>query len=78
MRNSVDGGKMYVQHVIAQKADELFRRLDDGAVVYFCGLKGMMPPILRTLDEVAAARGVDWSERLKDLKKRGQWHVEVY
>jgi len=78
MTNTIDGGKLYVQHVIAQNGKELFERLDNGAVVYFCGLKGMMPAILETLDGVAASQGVIWSDKLKELKKNNQWHVEVY
>lgn len=78
MTNKIDGGKLYVQHVIAQNADELFARLDDGAHVYFCGLKGMMPPILETLEKVAESKGVVWSDKLKELKSNNQWHVEVY
>lgn len=78
MTNAVDGGKLYVQHVIAQNGKELFDRLDAGAHVYFCGLKGMMPPILDTLEAVAQSQGVVWSEKLSDLKKNDQWHVEVY
>ena len=78
MTNSMDGGKLYVQHVIAQNGKELFHRLDAGAHVYFCGLKGMMPPILDTLEDVAKQQGVDWSAKLSELKKNNQWHVEVY
>jgi len=78
MTNSIDGGKLYVQHVIAQNGKELFDRLDDGAHVYFCGLKGMMPAILETLEGVAQSQGVVWSEKLSELKKNNQWHVEVY
>jgi ferredoxin--NADP+ reductase len=78
MTNSIDGGKLYVQHVIAQNGKELFSRLDAGAHVYFCGLKGMMPPILETLEAVAQSQGVVWSDKLSELKKNNQWHVEVY
>mmetsp|Transcript_31835 Transcript_31835/g.68750 ORF Transcript_31835/g.68750 Transcript_31835/m.68750 type:complete len:402 (+) Transcript_31835:69-1274(+) len=78
MTNTIDGGKLYVQHVIAQNGKELFDRLDNGANVYFCGLKGMMPPILETLEMVAESQGVVWSEKLSALKKNNQWHVEVY
>jgi len=78
MTNDLDGGKLYVQHVIARRGGELFDRLDAGAHVYFCGLKGMMPPVLATLEEIAAGRGVAWDEKLRALKARGQWHVEVY
>lgn len=78
MTNPFDGGKMYVQHVMKQNAQELFQRLDNGASCYFCGLKGMMPPILETLEQVAAAQGLDWDAKLKEWKANHQWHVEVY
>jgi len=77
MKNAA-GGKMYVQHVLQERADELFQKLDAGAVIYFCGLKGMMPGILEALEQVAAERGIDWSQRLSQLKANDQWHVEVY
>jgi ferredoxin--NADP+ reductase len=38
----------------------------------------MMPPILETLDAVAQSQGVVWSEKLAELKKNNQFHVEVY
>ena len=72
------GGKMYVQDRLAENAEEIFERLDKGAHIYFCGLKGMMPGILATLEEVAVARGIEWAPKLESLKKAGQWHVEVY
>lgn len=78
MTNTLDGGKLYVQNVIAQNADDLFARLDNGAHVYFCGLKGMMPPILKTLEQVAASKNIVWADKLKELKANHQWHVEVY
>jgi ferredoxin--NADP+ reductase len=77
MKNS-KGGKLYVQDVLAERADELLQRLDDGAVIYFCGLKGMMPGILEALERVASDRGIDWNARMKELKANEQWHVEVY
>ena len=39
------GGKMYIQDKVEEYADEIFERLENGAVMYFCGLKGMMPGI---------------------------------
>lgn len=72
------GGKLYVQDVLAERADELFEKLDGGAVIYFCGLKGMMPGILEALEKVATQRGIDWAYRLSELKANHQWHVEVY
>lgn len=73
------GGKYYVQDVLAEQADELFHKLlNEGAVIYFCGLKGMMPGILTALEQVATERGLVWDEVMKQLKANGQWHVEVY
>ena len=37
---------------MAEYADELFERLDSGAHIYFCGLKGMMPGIQDMLAKV--------------------------
>jgi ferredoxin--NADP+ reductase len=53
------GGKLYVQDVLTARVDELFSKLDQGAVIYFCGLKGMMPGILEALGNVAKAQGID-------------------
>uniref|UniRef100_A0A7S2Y434 ferredoxin--NADP(+) reductase n=1 Tax=Fibrocapsa japonica TaxID=94617 RepID=A0A7S2Y434_9STRA len=73
-----DGNKMYIQDKIAEYADEIFAKLDAGAHMYFCGLKGMMPGIEGMLETVCQARGIVWKDRLKQLKKKNQWHVEVY
>lgn len=73
-----DGGKLYVQHVLQEKADLLWEKLNNGAQIYFCGLKGMMPGIIEALEKVAQERGVDWADKLKELKANHQWHVEVY
>ncbi|KAL8511893.1 hypothetical protein ACS0TY_018364 [Phlomoides rotata] len=73
-----NGGKMYVQDKIEEYSDEVFKLLDNGAHIYFCGLKGMMPGIQETLKRVAEQRGESWEEKLAQLKKNKQWHVEVY
>jgi ferredoxin--NADP+ reductase len=73
-----NGGKMYIQDKMAEYADEVFDRMDHGAHIYFCGLKGMMPGILEMLERVANGKGLVWEEKLKEWKKAGQWHVEVY
>ncbi|KDP34933.1 hypothetical protein JCGZ_09221 [Jatropha curcas] len=72
------GGKMYVQDKIEEYSDEIFKLLDCGAHIYFCGLKGMMPGIQDTLKRVAEQRGESWEQKLSQLKKNKQWHVEVY
>ena len=46
------GGKMYIQDKVEEYSDEVFDLLDNGAHIFFCGLKGMMPgatPVLPTL-----------------------------
>ena len=63
---------------VEEYADEIFDRLGKGAVMYFCGLKGMMPGIQDMLKSVCDKKGLDYDEYIKDLKKKGQWRVEVY
>ena len=70
--------KMYIQDKVEEHADEVFERLANGAHIYFCGLKGMMPGIQEMLGEVCQRKGFDAASFVKQLKKNGQWHVEVY
>ena len=46
--------------------------------MYFCGLKGMMPGIQDMLKEVCRKKGKTYDDFVADLKKKGQWRVEVY
>ena len=73
-----DGGTMHVQDKIEEYSDEIFKLLDNGAHIYFCGLKGMMPGIQETLKRVAEHRGENWELKLSLLQNNKQWHVEVY
>lgn len=52
--------------------DEVFDKLNKGAHIYFCGLKGMMPGILGMLEKVAKKKKLNWENFLKDLKKKGK------
>jgi len=72
------GGKMYIQDKVEEYADEVFDRMDKGAHIYFCGLKGMMPGILEMFEAVAKKKDITWADKLKHWKEEGQWHVEVY
>ena len=72
------GGKMYIQDKVEEYADEVFEKLENGAHIYFCGLKGMMPGILDMLKAVAEKKGLVFDDWLKGLKSKKQWHVEVY
>ena len=73
-----NGGKMYIQDKVEEYADEIFTKLDSGAHIYFCGLKGMMPGIQDMLKGVCEGKGIAYDEWLKGLKAKKQWHVEVY
>ncbi|VEU37418.1 unnamed protein product [Pseudo-nitzschia multistriata] len=77
-QTNAKGGKMYIQDKVEEYADEVFTKLENGAHIYFCGLKGMMPGIQDMLKGVAEKKGIDYDEWLKKLKKAKQWHVEVY
>lgn len=77
-QNNVKGGKMYIQDKVEEYADEVFDLLANGAHIYFCGLKGMMPGIQDMLERVSAQKGLKWDEYFGKLKSSGQWHVEVY
>merc|ERR1711871_32368 len=73
-----NGGKMYIQDKVEEYSSDIFDRLDKGAHIYFCGLKGMMPGIQDMLKVVCESKKLDYDEWLTGLKKKGQWHVEVY
>lgn len=72
------GGKMYIQDKVEEYVDEVFGKLEQGAHIYFCGLKGMMPGIQDMLKAVAEKKGLNYDDWLKGLKEKKQWHVEVY
>jgi len=77
-QTNTKGGKMYIQDKVEEYADDIFARLENGAHMYFCGLKGMMPGIQDMLRGVCEKKNLDYDEFIGKLKKAGQWHVEVY
>jgi ferredoxin--NADP+ reductase len=77
-QTNVKGDKMYIQDKVEEYADDIFNRLNNGAHMYFCGLKGMMPGITEMLGGVCEKKGLNYEDWLKGLKKNKQWHVEVY
>jgi hypothetical protein len=48
------------------------------SAVTVCMAQGMMPGIQDMLKRVAESKGESWDVKLAQLKKNGQWHVEVY
>lgn len=74
-----EGGRMYIQHRIAEHADELWGLIQDEKThVYICGLRGMEDGIDAALTEAAAKTGVTWEDYRRDMKKAHRWHVETY
>jgi len=59
-------------------ADEIFDLLDNGAHIYFCGLKGMMPGIQEMLQKVCKQKGLEYAQWFEKLKGEARFHVEVY
>lgn len=57
---------------VEEYGDEVFEKLSQGAHIYFCGLKGMMPGILNMLEKVAKKKKLNWENTLKNLKKDGE------
>jgi ferredoxin--NADP+ reductase len=74
-----EGGRMYIQHKIAERADELWELMQNPKThTYICGLKGMEDGIDEALSAAASKHGVDWVTYRKEMKKAHRWHVETY
>lgn len=74
-----DGGRMYIQHRVAEHAEELWKLIQqENTHTYICGLKGMETGIDEALSAVASKDGITWSDYQRDLKKAHRWHVETY
>ncbi|MEM7590446.1 MAG: ferredoxin-NADP reductase [Cyanobacteria bacterium P01_A01_bin.83] len=78
-QKNAEGGKMYIQHRIAEHADKLWELMQNPKThTYICGLKGMEGGIDEALSAAAAKNDVDWEEYRKAMKKEHRWHVETY
>jgi len=74
-----DGGRMYIQHRVAEHAAELWSMIkDEKTHTYICGLKGMEDGIDEALAAEAEKEGIDWKEYQRAMKKAHRWHVETY
>ena len=60
---------MYIQDKVKEYADEVFERMDNGAHMYFCGLKGMMPGITDMLEGVSAKKGLVWADKSRSGRR---------
>jgi len=74
-----EGGRMYIQHRVAEHAAELWKLIQEEKThVYICGLRGMEGGIDEAIAAEAEKDGVNWSEYQRTLKKAHRWHVETY
>jgi len=54
---------------VKEYSNEVFTRMDNGAHMYFCGLKGMMPGILDMLEGVCKEKGLNFEEWLESASR---------
>ncbi len=74
-----EGGRMYIQHRVAENADQLWELIQKpNTHTYICGLKGMEDGIDAAMTAAAGKNEVNWSEYQRQMKKEGRWHVETY
>lgn len=75
--------KVYVQHRMLERSKELFRWLEDGAVVYVCGDKQHMArDVHQTLIHVIEKEGNMTSEQaeayIAEMQKQKRYQRDVY
>jgi ferredoxin--NADP+ reductase len=76
-QKNTEGGRMYIQHRVAEHADELWNLVkQEKTHTYICGLRGMEDGIDEAMTAAAAKEGVVWKEYQRSIKER--WHVETY
>jgi ferredoxin--NADP+ reductase len=78
-QQNAEGGRMYIQHRVAEHADDLWELMQKpNTHTYMCGLKGMEDGIDEGMTVAANKHGVNWIEFRKQMKKEHRWHVETY
>lgn len=70
--------KIYVQHRLWERRDELLGWLDDGAAFYVCGDKSMGADIDATLTRMLEQAGRDAAATLAGLRREGRYLKDVY
>jgi len=75
--------KIYVQHKMMKKGDEIFEWLHAGAYVYVCGAKEPMSvdvenTLLRIIEQFGERSKEDAIKYLDDLKEDGRYVTDVY
>ena len=65
--------KVYEQHILQQKAEQLVNWIEAGAAIYVCGsLKGMAQEVEKTLINILGA------EQLEQLRKNKRYQRDIY
>merc|ERR1711988_2087796 len=78
-QKNAEGQKMYIQTKIAEYAQEVWDLMQSKKThLYICGLKGMEKGIAEVLGPIAESKGLVYTDLVKEWKKEGRWHVEVY
>jgi ferredoxin--NADP+ reductase len=76
-QKNAEGGRMYIQHRVAEHADEIWNLVkQEKTHTYICGLKGMEDGIDEAMANAAGKEGINWKEYQRSIKER--WHVETY
>lgn len=76
-QKNAEGGRMYIQHRVAEHADEIWNLVkQEKTHTYICGLKGMEDGIDEAMTAAAAKEGIVWKDYQRSIKER--WHVETY
>ncbi len=71
--------KQYVQDLIRERADKVYRMLlDDACYIYICGLKGMEAGVIEAFRDICRANGQDWDEVRAQLLAKERFHIETY
>ena len=78
-QQNAEGQRLYVQHLLFEARDTIFKLLQDPNTYFFiCGLRGMEDGILKSLEQAGQEHGVDWNTLYEQLKAEKRWHIEVY
>jgi benzoyl-CoA 2,3-dioxygenase component A len=71
--------KQYVQDRIRARSADVARMVGDANChIYVCGLKAMEAGVDQAFREACRAHGMDWDQRLPELRAQGRYHVETY
>lgn len=75
--------KVYVQHRLLENAEEVYRWLNEGAVIYVCGdEKYMAHDVDQTLRKIVAEQGSKTEEEVtlffNELKSQKRYQRDVY